>query len=655
MKKIVAALNRNPVFRFVSSVRLAVPLMLVLAAIVACGTIIESRYNTEVAGLWVYKTSWFYSVMGLLWLNIFAAALSRYPYKKHHTGFLVTHLGMLTLLAGAFITASAGIDGQLRVPEGNSSATVFLPELSVDVRNKEGALVKSTPFTRRLSAGDAREVNLASALAGTGYRIERYEPFVDPGATQDSAAAPMAAAHGSGKDIPGGLKFKLQSQFFDVVESVGPTRREMSMGPVRIRYVMGGATKKTSAKAKAPKAQSSPSGKGPTLVIKSFDGGSILATLALPQQKSFSLADGTKVSVVGIFEQASVVANKLQEGGQKGANPALEIKIEKGGKFLRDVAFAKFKEFSLHPTGSFGLKFEYNVSGTASSAEPAQELVETDLSETQTSSDRSGNVIEFVVDKAAKVVDLHLYKNNQVVLTKRAIPNTPVETPWMGMKITLLDTSVESSGSAGSTDTSTAAMSAGSSEAKDSIKIVELETRSPLPPCAIHVVPLSPGQGGGFWLVEGSGMRVQTSEGSFDISFGPSSIELPFVVNLKKFVKVDYPGTETPKSFESHVTVNSREREVSSSEIVISMNEPLKRDGYILYQSAYELAPGQPPVTVLSVNHDPGRPVKYAGSLILVLGIAIFTLMRSRFYKNWEKKRSIKPSVAQAENKPVGH
>jgi len=111
MNSFVQKLRRNPIFGFFSSVRLAIPLMLAIAAVVAAGTVYESMYNTQMARLMVYRTWWFEGLMVLLWLNLFCAALSRYPFKEHHIGFVTTHIGLMTLLVGAQITALWGLDG----------------------------------------------------------------------------------------------------------------------------------------------------------------------------------------------------------------------------------------------------------------------------------------------------------------------------------------------------------------------------------------------------------------------------------------------------------------------------------------------------------------------------------------------------------------
>jgi len=63
------------------------------------------------------------------------------------------------------------------------------------------------------------------------------------------------------------------------------------------------------------------------------------------------------------------------------------------------------------------------------------------------------------------------------------------------------------------------------------------------------------------------------------------------------------------------------------------MNEPLKFGGYTFYQASYnqDERTGEPTATVLSVNYDPGRWIKYLGSLILSVGIIwLFVQTRKR-------------------------
>lgn len=113
-----------PLVRFLSSVQVALPMILILAALLATGTILESLYTASIAKRFVYGTWWFDAFLLLLGINVLGSALSRYPWKKHQTGFVITHLGILCVLAGSYITQQWGTDGQIALAEG-SQGLVF--------------------------------------------------------------------------------------------------------------------------------------------------------------------------------------------------------------------------------------------------------------------------------------------------------------------------------------------------------------------------------------------------------------------------------------------------------------------------------------------------------------------------------------------------
>ena len=105
---------------------MAVLVILSLATSLAVGTVLESLYDTPTAQYWVYRSVWFSGILALLGVNIFCVAMSRWPWKKKHVSFLLAHLGILILLAGAWITEKDGIDGSLRITEGENSSYVSL-------------------------------------------------------------------------------------------------------------------------------------------------------------------------------------------------------------------------------------------------------------------------------------------------------------------------------------------------------------------------------------------------------------------------------------------------------------------------------------------------------------------------------------------------
>jgi hypothetical protein len=105
--------QRNPLFEFFASLKLAVVLLAVLIIAAIAGTLYESSFDAQIARAYVYGAPWFNAWLVLLALNLTASALSRWPWKKYHTAFLVTHLGIITLLAGSLLGRIFGVEGTI--------------------------------------------------------------------------------------------------------------------------------------------------------------------------------------------------------------------------------------------------------------------------------------------------------------------------------------------------------------------------------------------------------------------------------------------------------------------------------------------------------------------------------------------------------------
>lgn len=113
-------------FRFLSSIQLATMVLVGLAAALTTATVIESLTDTPTAQYWVYKSWYFKGLLSFLGLNMFCVMVSRWPWKKRHIAFLMAHIGTLVILAGSWVTYRIGIDGNLRVSEGESANQVEL-------------------------------------------------------------------------------------------------------------------------------------------------------------------------------------------------------------------------------------------------------------------------------------------------------------------------------------------------------------------------------------------------------------------------------------------------------------------------------------------------------------------------------------------------
>lgn len=115
------------------------------------------------------------------------------------------------------------------------------------------------------------------------------------------------------------------------------------------------------------------------------------------------------------------------------------------------------------------------------------------------------------------------------------------------------------------------------------------------------------------------------------VTYGSRAETLPFTIRLDDFVLERYPGSNSPSSYKSKVTLTDKEEGVEIP-FEIYMNHILKHRGYRFYQSSYD--PDETG-TVLSVNHDPaGMRVTYGGYLLLFLFIILSIINPGSFFRN---------------------
>jgi hypothetical protein len=108
-------------YEFFASLKLAVVLILSVAILLGTATFVEANYGTAAVGFLIYHTWGFAALLSLLALNIFCAAAIRFPWKRHQTGFVITHIGLLTLLAGSAISDRGSVNSQMLVYLGDSN------------------------------------------------------------------------------------------------------------------------------------------------------------------------------------------------------------------------------------------------------------------------------------------------------------------------------------------------------------------------------------------------------------------------------------------------------------------------------------------------------------------------------------------------------
>lgn len=126
-------------------------------------------------------------------------------------------------------------------------------------------------------------------------------------------------------------------------------------------------------------------------------------------------------------------------------------------------------------------------------------------------------------------------------------------------------------------------------------------------------------QGKTYWVKSTNPIALMINGKRYSFFLGNQSLKLPYELNLSRFKMDTDPGTNNPASYESFVNVFDKNGVEKSH---VYMNNPLKKDGFTLYQASYFQDENGNYGSVLSVNFDPGRFWKYLGSLLIVLGSA---------------------------------
>jgi len=167
------------VARWLGSLAVAIPLLGAIGGVLAWGTFYEARYGTAGVQRFVYQSWWFQALLGFLAVNLALAALERWPWQRRHTPFLLAHLGIILILSGGVLGGRLGIEGQLIIPEGETSSTLELPAKQILIYQPNPGAQYTIPATFDSQAW-RRTPNLTIPLTVEGrtvpLTVDRYEP-----------------------------------------------------------------------------------------------------------------------------------------------------------------------------------------------------------------------------------------------------------------------------------------------------------------------------------------------------------------------------------------------------------------------------------------------------------------------------------------------
>jgi len=577
------------VLRWLGSLRLAVPLLVVLAVVLAIATVLEAAKGREYAQWFVYDSRWFVTLLGLLAANIAAATLSRFPWRARQLGFIVVHAGLLLLLGGAIQTFLSGIEGQLEFAEGATANSIVIPERSQFKLLKRSAdTFETTDYSFTPGAVDWPEEDTLDFGQdnGIGLKVLRFlrhavrrERWVedtsdsgraaiqilDPGAPTPAMQEHWYAANPFGSSAP-------QGQFAFIVQQAlaatqledfqnGPTNDLGELGVLAVHY----------------KAQRF------TIPVD----GNVGKTLPVGD-------DGLKIEIAKYYANSMVnPRGEFQSIGDEPKNPMLQLQVHLPGQdtSIFEIAYALTPMLTAEALNKPPCPVRFWYHHPKARARPGAYFLAT--------------------------LDKKLYCR---VAVDGAFQ--PCQEVHEGDRITIApDREV------------TIQRFLPKAHRDDIFLPVELPPGETTGPEAAALVEISIGTTTQqFWLERNnvrSGIRtIPSDQGDFLLLFVYDRLPLDFDLKLIDFQRGLNPGRMGNASFASEVQLIDKPRGVDKTH-VISMNNPLEYDRFRFYQSGFDRLPGGKEASTLTVSCDPGRGLKYLGSIMICVGILLMFVTRT--------------------------
>ncbi|MEM9444574.1 MAG: cytochrome c biogenesis protein ResB [Verrucomicrobiota bacterium] len=188
------------------SLKFALLLLGIIAVACAFATFYESKYDTRMTQALIYKSPLFIFWLVFLCVNLICAAATRWPWQRKHTGFVITHAGIVILLIGSMIGMILGYDANVNLHKGQPpKQRLVLDEMVMLFEGADSKEIFSTPFEVRVippSEDRVRQLEVPEQEGLTLF-VDRYSEKLIP--VQKIVASEQAFASGIQLELFSGM------------------------------------------------------------------------------------------------------------------------------------------------------------------------------------------------------------------------------------------------------------------------------------------------------------------------------------------------------------------------------------------------------------------------------------------------------------------
>jgi hypothetical protein len=624
---------------FFASLKLAIVLIFGLAIYLAAATTYESRYGTRPVQDVVYASRPFVMWMAFLAINVMAAVLVRYPWKRKQTGFIITHAGIEILLLGCLLSFRYSIDGRVSLEPGQKSEVINLndEEVGVTMPDAGGRQRRHVfpielwhqagyPSLSRFLAGSTGLVSVpmeprwpegqaVSWPLGGGAKLTVLDwlPAAVPqtviNPTPDGFPAAMIHLGGS---LPNGMG--MDQTIPIVADGQGDGMIRPFGGMLEMNLWKARSDDEVQEFMNAPAQESLPAlGR-----VDLFLGGKKYAVDVKQENfgKDQTLADsGYKASVEDYTLHAPPPQLPENHGADAMATEPIDPQISL--RLTGPNGVRRYLLSAWHP--QFMAPLDDANDGGHGAPRPDDPLIWYWSPQTYFTA-KGGTLgrLQLLQTPDGRL----LARTFALQLPGGAGPMAPFEVqvgreiPHVWLNISFSVTQHVPSG-----------------VIVNDFRPAHIEpTQMDQHPRAIKVAIDVDGTHQESWLALGDEpAEVNTARGPVEIDYNYREYELGFSIGLDHAEQTNDPGTETAAAYTSQLTVMGSDK--SDGAHIITMNEPLTVQGLTFYQAGFANEQGVA-ISTLSVRYDPGWILKYIGCGLIVGGIFTMFYMKAYFQKS---------------------
>jgi hypothetical protein len=612
-------LTREVLFLLASPVTTVV-LLAILAAVLAWAIHLETNHGSEHSRWFVYESPWFFSLLALLGVNSFCAVASRLPWRRQHTGFIVTHAGLFVLLAGVAWSLWRGMEGRVSLGEGETAQHMVLAHRGQITAFWVGR-PQEPPFEFTFAGGpvdwrEGKRLDIGN-VDGVQARILAYyrhanadETWVVDQSRRGGPAVRFKALRQDGAPIADG--WLVDQQFGDAV----------AVGPIRLQLVQAAADKMLEDFMQ------------PSLGDLGVKGrldmyfGDVVERVSLDDSVGRKIplgSTGVAVEIAGYLPHATPdrMGNFTSKSGQP-KNPMVELLVHLPDREqpLRQIAFAKDPLLNLDGVYSEVCPVKFRFHHAAVPLQTAIELLQTS----------DGKLFGRQVSVGHCACRGALGPGDRFDLPGQCRLEIIEHVPHARRQVKFAP-----SGPAISPQARVSSAPAALVEVAAGVKREQVWLR-----CDDSAYGRS---------------TVAMPGGTLAVSYEHGHAPLGFSLTLIESRPDRKPGSKSQAAFSCKVQIAEEQRGLKQ-ERVISRNQPLTRGNFTFYPFLFDEGAHSRSVSSFKVVCDPGRTLKHGGSLMVVLGLAILFLTRAFFpsSRGEEPPRISRPSSQAAfdqEQSPV--